>query len=93
MCRVGSASANAGHDRVEERHARLERVRHRRAVRLHEQIVDEVRAEVDVLQAGEQLGALGLGEALAQQVDWVERRSGGRSARRARPAEKISFQP
>ena len=48
------------HDRVEERDARLERVRHRRAVGLHEQVVDEVDAEVDVLQARERLGALGL---------------------------------
>jgi hypothetical protein len=48
------------HDGVEERHARLERVRHRRAVGLHEQVVDEVDAEVDVLQPREQLGALRL---------------------------------
>ena len=81
------------HDRVEERHARLERVRHRRAVGLHEQVVDEVRAEVDVLEAREQLGALGLAKRVAQEVDRVERRRGGRSAPRARPGEKISFQP
>ena len=47
-----------GDDRVEERDARLERVRHRGAVGLHEQVVDEVDAHVDVLEAGEQLGAL-----------------------------------
>ena len=60
------------HHRVEERHARLERVGHRRAVGLHEQVVDEVDAEVDVLQAREQLGTLGLGEAGAVEVDRVE---------------------
>jgi hypothetical protein len=43
----------AAHDRVEERYARLERVRHRRAVRLHQQVVDEVRADVDVLEPHE----------------------------------------
>ena len=47
-------------------------MRHRRAVGLHEQVVDEVDAEVDVLQAGEQLGVRGLGEPLAVEVDRVE---------------------
>ena len=42
-----------GDGRVEERHAHLERVGHARAVGLHEQVVGEVDAEVDVLQAGE----------------------------------------
>ena len=46
-----------GHDGVEERHARLEGVRHRRAVRLDEQIVNEVRTEIDVLQTREELGS------------------------------------
>ena len=79
------------HDGVEERHARLERVRHRRAVGLHEQVVDEVDAEVDVLQAREQLGALGLGEARAQEVDGSNGAAAGEL--RARVGEKISFQP
>ena len=79
--RGGSAKREVRHDRVEERHASLERVRHRRAVGLHEQVVDEIDAEVDVLQPREQLGALRLGEARAVEVDRVERRCGGRSAR------------
>ena len=47
-------------------------MRHRRAVGLHEQIVDEVGAEVDVLEPREQVGALGLREALAEDVHRVE---------------------
>ena len=46
------------HHRVEERHPRFERVRHRGAVGLREQVVDEVDGEVDVLQARQELGAL-----------------------------------
>ena len=62
------------HDRVEVGDARLERVRHRRPVRLHEQVVDEIDAEVDVLQPGELVGARGLGVALAEEIDRVEAR-------------------
>ena len=60
------------HHRVEERHASLERMRHRGAVGLHQQVVHEVDRPVDVLQPREQLGAVGLGEALAVEVDRVE---------------------
>ncbi len=60
------------HERVEERDARLEGVRHRGPVGLGEQIVDEVDPEVHVLQAGEELGAFRLGEAHPEQVDRVE---------------------
>ena len=42
--RRGSASASSATDRVAERHARLERVRHAGAVGLHEQVVDQVDA-------------------------------------------------
>ena len=42
------------------------------AVGLHQQVVDEVDAEVDVLQAGELVGALGLRVALAVDVERVE---------------------
>ena len=58
-------------DGVAERHARLERVRHRGAVGLHEQVVDEVDGAVDVLQR-EQLGAVRLRERLAIEVERVE---------------------
>src|SRR5512133_618664 len=62
------------HDRVEIGHAGFERVRHRGAVSLDEQVVDEVHAEVDVLQAGELIGALGLEVPVAKNVDGIERR-------------------
>ena len=81
------------HHRVEERDARLERVRHRRAVGLHEQVVDEVGAEVDVLQAREQLGPAGLVEAGAEEVDRVERASPRPVSSARASGEKISFQP
>ena len=61
-----------GDDRVEERHAGLERPGHRGPVGLHEQVVDEVAAEVDVLQAGQQLEALGLGEPRPGQRQRIE---------------------
>ena len=57
LCFVGQREGEVRHDGVEERHARLERVGHRRAVGLHEQVVDEVDAEVDVLQPRELVGA------------------------------------
>ena len=69
-----------GDDRVEERHAHLERVGHARAVGLHEEVVDEVRPDVDVLQAGERLGAGGLGEAGPPR---------GRAGRSRRPAPRL----
>ena len=47
-------------------------MRHRRAVGLHEQVVDEIDAEVDVLQPREQLGAFRFCEAGPQEVDRVE---------------------
>ena len=43
--------------------------------------------------AARAVGALGLGVARAVDVDRIEACARGRSARRARPAEKISFQP
>ena len=61
------------HERVEEGDARLERVRHRGAVGLHEQVVDEVDAEVDVLQPRELRRSRRLGVARAVDVDRVER--------------------
>ena len=62
LWRVGSASARFVTIGVEVRHASLERVRHRCAVGLHQQVVDEVDAEVDVLQPRELVGALGFGD-------------------------------
>jgi len=64
--------SEVGHDGVEERHARFERMGHRRTVGLHEQVVDEVNAEVDVLEACERLGALRLGITRAINVDRIE---------------------
>ncbi len=61
----------AGHERVEVRHPGLQGVGHRRAVGLHEEVVDEVGAEVDVLEPRQQLGALGLCEARAEEVDRI----------------------
>ena len=89
---VGEPEREVGHDRIEERDARLEGVRHRRAVGLREQVVDEVRAEVDVLEPRQQLGALGLGEARAQEVDRIGAELRPVSSARA-SGEKISFQP
>src|SRR3712207_9193992 len=59
--------------RVEERHARFERVGHARAVGLREQVVDEVDARVEVLETGERLGPGRLGVALAPGVERVAR--------------------
>ena len=59
-----------GHDLVAERHPGLERMSHAGAVRLHQQVIDQVDAEVHVLQASELLGVLGLG--VARPID-VER--------------------
>ena len=59
-------------DGVAEGHARLERVRHRGAVGLHEQVVDEVDGAVDVLEPREQLGAVRLGERTPVEVERVE---------------------
>src|SRR3954452_2749694 len=47
---------------------------HRRAVRLHEQVVDEVDAEIDVLQARELFAPLRLGVTRAQEIHGIERR-------------------
>src|SRR5581483_723947 len=58
-----------GHDGIEERDARLERARHRRAVGLHEQVVDEVDGEVDVLEPCEGLGTFRLAVPLPIDVD------------------------
>ena len=44
---------------VEERRARLEAVRHRRAIRLHEQLIGKVRAEIAVECAIDVVGAVG----------------------------------
>ena len=72
LCTTGVREREVGDDGVEERHARLERVRHRRAVGLHELVVDEVDAEVDVLQAREHLRPRRLREPRAVEVDRVE---------------------
>ena len=72
LCRTGSENAKFDDDGVHERNARLERPRHRRAVGLRQQVVDEVEAEVDVLQAGQELVSLGLGEARAVADERVE---------------------
>ena len=57
---------------VSRKGTRLERPGHRRAVGLHQQVVDEVPAEVDVLEPREQLVPLGLGEARAFALERVE---------------------
>ena len=62
--RRGQREGEVRDDRVEERHTRLERPRHRRAVGLHEQVVDQVGAEIDVLEARQELVSLGLRESL-----------------------------
>ena len=64
---------------------------HRRAVGLHEEVVDEVDAEVHILQAREFVPRR-LGEPRAVDVDRVEARCRPASSARA-SAEKISFQP
>ena len=91
----GERQRELGDHGVEVGHPRLERVRHARAVGLHEQVVDEVDAEVDVLKAGQLLGARRLVVARAQDADRIPgaRRAGGRRAPRGRRREKISFQP
>ena len=57
--------------RVEERHPRLERVGHARPVGLHEQVVHQVDAEIQVLQPRQLRGALGLRVAGAIGIDRV----------------------
>ena len=52
------------HGSIEVRNARLERMRHRGAVRLDEEVVDEIDAEVEVLETRKPVGALRLGVAL-----------------------------
>ncbi len=54
---------------------------HRGTVGLHEEVVDEIDAEVDVLEARELVGPLGLGIARAQEVDRVEARGPARQLR------------
>src|SRR5262245_54823182 len=48
----------ARQQRVEKRNARLERVSHACAVDLHEQLVDEVRPDIEVEDAAQLFGAL-----------------------------------
>ena len=81
FCCVSQGQGELGDDRVEERHPRLERVRHARPVGLHEQVVDQVDAEVEVLQPRQLLGALGLGVAGAVDVDRVRDAARRRAAR------------
>ena len=64
-----------GDHRVQIGDTRLERVRHRRPVRLHEQVVDEIDAQVDVLQARESVRSRGLVVARPEKLDRVERRA------------------
>ncbi len=61
------------HHRIQERDACLQRPRHRRPVGLRQQVVDEVEAQVDVLQAGHELVPFRLGEALPVGHERVER--------------------
>ena len=81
-----------GDDRVHERHARLERPGHRRAVGLRQQVVDEVEAEVDVLKPRQQLVPLGLGEARRDRLQRIERAarpvSSARRRRRRSPSTR-----
>ena len=50
-------------------------MRHRRAVGLHQQIVDKVDAEVHVLQPCELVGPFGLAVPVTKDVDGIERRA------------------
>ena len=62
-------------------------------VGLDQQVVDQVDAEVDVLQARQRLGAGGFGVALAVEVDRVPAGVARAEQRAARlGGEKISFQ-
>ena len=70
---LGQREREPRDERVEVGHTRLERVGHRGPVGLHEQVVDEIDAEVDVLETREQLRPLRLPEARAVQIDRVER--------------------
>ncbi len=67
---------------VEEGHAQLQRVGHARAVGLDQQVVDQIDAEVDVLEAGQRLRPGGLGVALAVEVDRVPARVAAAEQRR-----------
>ena len=69
----GQREREVRHHRVEKRDARFERMRHRRTIGLHEQVVDEVDAEVDVLEARKRVGAGRLGIARPVDVDRIER--------------------
>ena len=61
-----------GDHRIQKRHARLERMGHAHPIGLHEQIVDQVGPQVDILQSRQRLGALGLGEPGAVRLQWVD---------------------
>ena len=69
----GKRDAELEHLVVEQRRAELERGRHRRAVRLHEQVVREVGARVEQLEAGD-----------AGRGGGPRRAAGGRRGREAR---------
>ncbi len=60
-----------GHERVEVGHADLQAVGHPGAVGLGQQVVGQERPDVDVLQARDRLGALGLGVAAPVGVERV----------------------
>ena len=67
----GQRQREVGHHRVEKRHACLERPGHRGPIGLHQQVVDEVAAEVDVLEPGHELVPLRLGEAPAKRGERI----------------------
>ena len=79
--RGGMRRAELHQAAIEERHARLERVRHAHAVDLHQNVGRQVELRVDVLQAVE-LAAVGLG---VQRLEEAHRRL----ARRARPPSRV----
>src|SRR5512132_833429 len=61
----------AGHGLVEVGDSRFERMGHPSTIRLYEQVVDEVAAEVDVLKPGELIGSFCLGVAAPLAFHWV----------------------
>ncbi len=96
MSRRPSDRASSATAVLEERDPGLQRVRHARPVRLHEQVVNQVDAKVDVLEPGQRVGPVGLGvPRLVLEADRIE--VGGSLRFRTSSScellgEKISFQ-
>ena len=90
LLRRGEREREARDDRVQERHPRLERPRHRGAVGLHQQIVGEIPAECPRPAAAPGARAPPSRRTGRGRATPGPSRAGARSARRARPGRRSS---